>query len=87
MNLYLITQSENDEYDTYDSAVVVADSAEEAVNIHPDDGGDEAVARRSDYWRCSVWASKPENVTAKFIGVADEELEGGTVVLASFNAG
>ena len=30
MKLYLISQSKNDDYDTYDSAVVCAESEEEA---------------------------------------------------------
>ena len=35
MNLYLISQSVNNEYDTYDSAVVAAESEEDATKIHP----------------------------------------------------
>ena len=35
MNLYLISQDVNDGYDTYDSAVVVAKSEQDARDIHP----------------------------------------------------
>lgn len=35
LNLYLIKQNENYSYDTYDSAVVIATSEEEARRIHP----------------------------------------------------
>lgn len=39
MNLYLIWQEKNTNYDTYDSAVVAAESAEDARWIHPGMGG------------------------------------------------
>ena len=35
MKLYLISQDVNDGYDTYDSAVVAAESEEDARSIHP----------------------------------------------------
>ena len=35
MNLYLLTQDVNMGWDTYDSAIVCAESEEEAVKIHP----------------------------------------------------
>lgn len=35
MNLYLISQSINNGYDTYDSAVVAAESKDKARCIHP----------------------------------------------------
>lgn len=38
MNLYLIERDDNASYDEYISAIVCADSEEEAVKIHP--GGD-----------------------------------------------
>lgn len=82
MNLYLISQDENDDWDTYDSAVVAAEGEAEAKAIHPGftplkDGG-----RQGD----SMWASSPENVEAKLIGMAAPFTKQG-VILASFNAG
>lgn len=35
MKLFKIWQTENNGYDTYDSAVVAAESEEDAVNINP----------------------------------------------------
>ena len=35
MNIYLISQTENTGYDTYDSAVVCAENEEEARTTHP----------------------------------------------------
>ena len=36
MKLYLISQSTNQEYDTYDSAVVAAETEDDARNMHPE---------------------------------------------------
>ena len=36
LNLYLLRQSKVTGYDTYDSAVVAAETVEDAVMIHPD---------------------------------------------------
>lgn len=72
--IYLISQNENTDYDTYDSAVVVADSEEVAKMIQP-----------SPYSYCS-WAS-PEKVKVSYIGEADERFKTGDVICASFNAG
>ena len=36
LKLYRISQAVNTEYDTYDSAVVVAESEDAAMEIHPD---------------------------------------------------
>ena len=41
MNLYLLTQYTNDNYDTYDSCVVCAENPKEAKKIHPGNEGDE----------------------------------------------
>ena len=76
MNLYLIERDDNASYDEYISAIVCADSEEEAVKIHP--GG--------EYRWDDTWAENPSLVKCRKIGVADESIEKG-VVLASFNAG
>lgn len=75
MNLYLISQTENEDYDTYDSAVVAAETPEDAARIHPDGSGS-----------FGTWARCPENVTVKLIGTATEGTPAG-VICASFNAG
>lgn len=75
MNLYYVWQNENDDRDTYDSFVVCAENEEEARHTHPD-----------GKWSLCTWASSPDNVKCKLIGVAAESVEKG-IVIASFNAG
>lgn len=79
MKLYKISQEEYTGYDTYDSAVVCAETAEDAAKIHPRDDDWPA-------WCPSVWASTPANVTVVEIGIANENTQRG-VVCASFHAG
>lgn len=78
MNLYLISQEHNTDYDTFDSAVVCAETEDEARLIRPD-GYDPT---DTDY---DCWAA-PAYVTVKYLGIADPSIEPG-LVLASFNAG
>lgn len=83
LKLWLISQTENGGYDTYDSAVVVAETAEQARDIHPDGSG-----KNVAYNRYGTWAHEAESVTVKLIGVANPfEVVNGQVVCASFNAG
>ena len=77
MKLYLISQTEVQGFDTYDSAVVCANTEEDAKNIHPNGG----VAGDSYIEWCS-----PAAVTVKYLGQAEGNLAAG-VVCASFNAG
>jgi len=81
MKLWLISQEANDGYDTYDSAVVVAPDEETAKRVHPSG----YVFSESD-GPSGTWAT-PENVVAKCVGVAADDLESGQVICASFNAG
>jgi len=78
MKLYLISQSFDRGYDTFDSAVVVARNEEDARNMLP-----------SEYAgapRYSTWAA-PEHVTVHYLGTAKAGSKAGDVVMASFNAG
>lgn len=91
MKLWLISQRENTDYDTYSDAVVAAETAERAVLIPPEsDWGGNGIeeywktARSDTYW--GAWASSPLNVTAVYLGEAVEGTEEG-VILASFHAG
>lgn len=80
MNLYKISQSENNDYDTFDSAIVCAESEDDARLINPNEtwtGG---------FSGFSVWCSSPEQVQVELIGKALNNAERG-IVLASFNAG
>ena len=79
MKLYLIEQDEYNDYDTYDSAVVVASSAREAKKIHPDGDGSDW----NSMW--TTWASSPDRVTVTCLGTANRRTRG--VICSSFNAG
>jgi hypothetical protein len=79
MKLWLIKQDVNNGYDTYDSAVVAAPTAEAAQQIHPSKYPDWG----SEY---DCWAKSPDQVTVKYIGEAAKGIGEG-VVITSFNAG
>ena len=79
MNLYLISQDANSEYDTFDALVVCAKNEEEARNITPDKDN-------CFYAEYSDWCISPEYVSVEFLGVADINVRR-EVILASYNAG
>jgi len=81
MKLWLISQSKHNDYDTYDSAVVAAETEEEARWIHP--SNDEWDGKSDHHYDC--WASV-EFVKAEYLGEAKEGTKKG-VICASFNAG
>lgn len=75
MKLYLISQNENDDYDTYDSFVVAAFDSEDAkhvIELSKDTYGD--------------WAFTHKAITVKELGTAIEGTARGKI-LGSFNAG
>lgn len=78
MNIYKIYQSQVGGWDTYDAAIVFAESEEQAKAIHPSD--------LDNNWDSSTWVDRPGLVKATLIGVANPGVNAG-VVLASFNAG
>lgn len=78
MKLYVISQEENNDSDTFDSMVVAAETPTKARMIHPYDTWDP-----DDY---SVWATDPKNVTVKYIGEAKQGTQEG-IIVASFNSG
>lgn len=81
MNIYLITQTEQWGYDTYDSAIVVSESAEEAKSFHPN--GEIKITDESlDY----SWTEDIKKVTAVKVGETTFYNES-QVLLASFHAG
>ena len=96
MKLYKIYQNVNNDYDTYDSAVVCADSEEDAKKICPDsffeigennkwffvyhDG-----TKKEQDTRLFSWC-KYEDVQITYLGESSEDVEEG-VVVSSFNAG
>jgi len=81
MFLYRISQFVNNDYGTYDSAVVCAENEDEARMIHPNgcedwDGEDEDFSS----WRAA------KDVRVEIIGTAANNLPKG-VIVASHNAG
>lgn len=86
MYLYLIKQDVNNDYDTYDSAVVIASSEEEAKTIHPRGDRWENEEWVSDCWGAMAEWTTPENVAVVLIGTATSG-KIGDVVISSFNAG
>jgi hypothetical protein len=80
LKLYLLTQTDNNGYDTYDSCVVCAGDARDAIMIHPNEefGWNEHFG--------PSWANSSETVKCEHIGVAAEGVKEG-VVCSSFNAG
>lgn len=83
MRLYLISQKQNNDYDTFDSAVVVAPDEETARRTSPLTG--KIVASLAEWRELREWCDGPEHVTVRYLGDA-AGLEQG-VVCASFNAG
>jgi hypothetical protein len=84
MNIYIISQEANNNYDAFDSAIVCAEDSVEARNMNPSNGMKmEKTDWKSNY---SPWCSNVDQVKAKLIGVADEAIKKG-VILSSFNAG
>ena len=79
MNIYRIWQEANNKYDTYDSAVVIAETMEAAKNMHPSDGKP-LKASEND------WTSI-DNVQCELFGKADPVRTEACIVCASFNAG
>jgi len=81
--LYLISQNVNNDYDTYDSAVVVAPNPKAAKLIHPHVN---YVLSELDWTTDGTWCHSPSDVNVKCIGVASKGQKVG-VVLSSYNAG
>lgn len=86
MNIYKISQDVNNEYDTYDSAIVVAKNKREASMMSPAEYNDELYFDfEKSNW--SNWAFKIEDVKVELIGVADKKFKEPCLILSSYNAG
>lgn len=102
MKLWLISQDSNYDYDTYDSAVVAAETEEEARKTLPWDhdyaySWDEqgrlltinVEHRAKEKWKLAdsdSWVNRLSQVRVEYLGEARDGHPAG-VVLASFNAG
>ncbi len=81
MKLYHVSQTVRNGYDTFSDMVVCAESEEEAKLIHPYWPED---WHGTNFYKC--WCDDADDVTAKYLGEADETIAKG-VVCASFHAG
>lgn len=82
MKLFLISQTVNVGYDTFDSAVVAAPNEEAAALMYPGDG--ESILTYA--YATNSWVKDPKLVTVKYIGQAARGTKAG-VICSSFNAG
>lgn len=90
MKLWLLTQDENDGYDTFDSCVVAAVDDKSAVDFHPQDQRDidygywnGVSAWENEYHQ--PWANSPDGVIAKLLCDGYDGEPG--IIIASYNAG
>ena len=82
MKLFLISQEQKKDYDTYDSAVVAAPDEDSARIIDPGTGNPMKDWKRGNY----SWCDGPEHVVVRYLGEAADDVEQG-VVCSSYNAG
>jgi len=75
--IYRISQTVNNDYDTFDSFVVCANDEEDAKLVVDLDGQEESYGD---------WVKNTKDIDVEYLGEAKKELERG-VVLGSFNAG
>ena len=102
MNIYKLSQTINNDYDTFDSCVVIAENEEEAVKVHPnsyqnwDTRGqiiEDSYFKYENFninyenFNINDWVEM-EDIKVELIGIADKSLDTEIkVVCASFNAG
>lgn len=84
MNLYKISQTSNSNYDTYNAAIVCAETEAAARATHPSGDPEDAPATWPGNYKC--WCQTIDQVTVELIGTATPGTPKG-VVLASFKAG
>lgn len=102
MKLWLVSQSENTNYDTYDS-FVVASMDEETARLYYapsyNQFADKYIEDKNGWvnyggtyvtkanYPYSSWAPSVYHVDVKYVGEASSELQEGEIVCTSFNAG
>ena len=74
LNIYYIYQDENTDVNTYHAAVVIAESEEQAREMHPD----------GDWDRVDSWCLEPEDVKVRLLGKAKKNTEQ-SMVLSSYS--
>jgi len=87
MNLYKISQTVNNGWDTYDSAIVAAPDADKARVMHPNGGKSDRLDRKTaGQFNMRDWVVYPSDVTVELVGVAADGIQR-SVICSSFNAG
>lgn len=89
MKLFLVSQSVNNGYDTYDSFVAVAENEEQARHTHPDGGTlTEFPDGHPRTWRYD-WVENPDDVAVLYLGEysPNPDDNDSPIICASFNAG
>jgi len=81
MKLFLISQTQNQEWDTYLAAVVAAPDEGTARNMDPENGQPVQWGRRQH-----EWCQEPQQVIVRYLGEAAPDIQAG-VVCASYKAG
>ena len=92
MKLFYISRTDATSYDEYDSAVVAAETEQDAQKTHP--AGEYEWNEETERWvrksdrRSSDWGEwlDPKKVEVEYIGEAKKGTKAG-VICASFNAG
>ena len=79
MKIYRVWQNKNNDYDTYDSAVIAASSLNRAKRISIEEFSFPGIS-------FNTWVAKIKDVHATEIGEAKEGVTEG-VIVSSFNAG
>lgn len=85
MKLWLLTQTANEGYDTFDSAVMAAETEDEARNMSPGHDEHEEFSDEGKFYKNS-WVSNIDDVSVEYIGEAKPGTKKGQII-ASFNAG
>lgn len=88
MNLYLIERDDTVNYEEYDSAIVAAESEDDAKTIHPNKENPHPVGERRrpfDGWP-DTWVSI-SHVKATYIGEAKPEMPRGVVLASNVGGG
>ena len=86
MNIYLLEQDVNNDWDTYDSLVVVSSSEELAKRLVPYNEYHREELGEDYSYRDECWAN-PKDVKVTLIGKASIQHKEGEQICASYNAG
>lgn len=81
MKLFLISQTQNNGFNSYGSAVVAAPDENVARNMNPESG--DPMVEWLHWTHGGHWCSNPDLVTVRYIGEASEDVDAG-VLCASF---